>query len=155
MKKLLLSMTVVIAFVLYSMYVRGTKTNLAVVMPTKSPQDTPALQTPSQAVPQATDTPPVKQGKYKDGEYTGPAVDVFYGFIQVKAIVQGGVLTDVQFLRHPDDRDESIEINSRAMPQLRQEAIQAQSAKVDIVSGATDSSQGFIESLGSALSQAI
>lgn len=93
-------------------------------------------------------------GKYKDGEYTGTVADAFYGNIQVKAIISGGKITDVQFLQYPNDRSTSIMINTQAMPMLKQEAITAQSANVDIVSGATDSSNAFIQSLGSALSQA-
>jgi uncharacterized protein with FMN-binding domain len=93
-------------------------------------------------------------GSYKDGEYTGIAADAFYGNIQVKAVIQNGKLTDVQFIQYPNDRQESIEINSRSMPLLMQEAISVQSSSVDVVSGATDSSDAFIQSLSSALSQA-
>jgi len=57
-------------------------------------------------------------------------------------------------LLYPNDRRESVDINSQAMPYLKQEAIQAQTAQVDGVSGATDTSQAFIQSLGSALKQA-
>jgi uncharacterized protein with FMN-binding domain len=93
-------------------------------------------------------------GGLKDGQYTGNAADAFYGYIQVKAIINGGKITDVQFLRYPNDRSTSIAINKQAMPYLKQEAVQAQSAQVNIVSGATDTSQAFIQSMASALSQA-
>lgn len=95
------------------------------------------------------------QGQYKDGTYTGDVVDAFYGNVQVKAIVVGGKLTDVQFLDYPQDRHTSVEINTQAMPQLKSEAITAQSANVDIVSGATQTSRGFIQSLQSALQKAV
>jgi len=91
---------------------------------------------------------------YKDGAYTGSAADALYGYIQVKATVKDGKLTDVEFLQYPNDRRNSVEINSQAMPMLKQQAIQIQSAKVDGVSGATDTSQAFIQSLGDALQQA-
>ncbi len=90
---------------------------------------------------------------YKDGSYTGSTADAFYGNIQVKAIISGGKITDVQFLQYPSDRSRSIAINTLAMPNLKQEAIHAQNANVNIVSGATDSSNAFIQSLSSALSQ--
>jgi uncharacterized protein with FMN-binding domain len=93
-------------------------------------------------------------GQYADGTYTGSAADAYYGTIQVRAVVLGGKIADVQFLQYPNDRRTSIDINSQAMPLLKNEAIKAQSAQVDIVSGATDSSQAFRESLSSALSQA-
>ena len=91
---------------------------------------------------------------YKDGSYTGTAADALYGYIQVKATVQGGKLTDVEFLQYPNDRRNSVDINTQAMPMLKQQAIKAQTAQVDGVSGATDTSQAFIQSLGDALQQA-
>ncbi len=91
---------------------------------------------------------------YKDGQYTGPVTNAFYGTVQVKVIIQGGKLTDVQWLDYPHDRRTSQEINSQATPWLKTEAIQAQSAQVDIISGATLTSEAFIQSLGSALNQA-
>jgi len=68
--------------------------------------------------------------------------------------VQGGKLTDVQFLDYPHDRRTSQRINQQADPWLIQEAIQAQSANVDIISGATLTSQAFAQSLYTALNQA-
>jgi uncharacterized protein with FMN-binding domain len=93
-------------------------------------------------------------GQYKDGQYTGAVADAFYGNLQVKAVVQGGKLSDVQFLDYPHDRRTSQEINSQAMPWLKDEAIQAQSAQVDLISGATLTSEAFVQSLQSALNQA-
>ena len=80
--------------------------------------------------------------------------DAYYGNVQVQAIVQSGKLADVKFLDYPQTHQTSVYINSQAMPYLTQEAIQAQSANVNIVSGATFTSQAFIQSLASALSQA-
>lgn len=91
---------------------------------------------------------------YKDGQYTGDVADAYYGNIQVKATISGGKITDVVFLQYPSDRSTSVFINRQAMPYLKQEAIAAQSGNVDIVSGATLSSQAFIQSMNSALSQA-
>lgn len=119
--------------------------------------------TASTPTPEKTVTPtpkpvptPVKTstGLYRDGAYTGNSADAYYGYVQVKAIIQGGKITDVQFLDHPSDRGTSIEINNQAMPYLISEAIQAQSANVDTVSGASETSGAFRESLGSALAQA-
>lgn len=93
-------------------------------------------------------------GQYRDGTYTGTVADAYYGSVQVKASVSGGRITDVSFLQYPDTHSESVYINQQAMPYLKQEAIKAQNANVDIVSGATFTSQAFIQSLTSALSQA-
>jgi len=93
-------------------------------------------------------------GLYTDGSYTGDAADAYYGTVQVKAVVQGGKIADVQFLQYPSDRSTSRYINSQAMPLLTQEAITAQSAQVDGVSGATFTSGAFKQSLASALALA-
>jgi uncharacterized protein with FMN-binding domain len=91
---------------------------------------------------------------YTDGTYTGPTADAYYGLVQVQAIVQGGRLVDIKVLRYPSDRRTSVFINRQALPMLRNEVIRAQSAKVDIVSGATLTSRAFIRSLDAALRQA-
>lgn len=100
-------------------------------------------------------TPPMMNkpmmGMYADGSYTGTPADAYYGTVQVKVIVQGGKIADVQFLQYPSDRSTSRAINSQAMPLLTQEAIQAQSANVSGVSGATFTSQAFQQSLASAV----
>jgi len=105
--------------------------------------------------PVAAPTPaPKPKGQYKDGVYTGISADAYYGLVQVRVTISGGRLTDVQFLSYPNERSTSLSINGVAMPYLKQEAIQAQSANVNTVSGASNTSAAFRKSLGSALSQA-
>jgi uncharacterized protein with FMN-binding domain len=94
-------------------------------------------------------------GQYKDGTYKGPTVDAYYGYVQVEADVQNGQIADVKFLQYPSDRRTSQRINSIAMPYLTTEAIQAQSASVDIISGATLTSEAFAQSLQAALQNAV
>jgi len=167
MKKLLLSFLVLGAFFIYGWHEKNEQSEITVIPP--HPKQNPQA-TPSTSSGQTTTAPTSEQGAlptqsqptptvavasgYKDGTYTGDARDAFYGTIQVKATISGGKITDVQFLQYPNDRDTSIQINQQAMPYLKQEAIQAQNANVDIVSGATDSSKAFRESLQSALDQA-
>src|ERR1035437_5881116 len=91
---------------------------------------------------------------YKNGSYTGSVEDAYYGNIQVQAVISGGKITDVVFLQFPNDNRTSQYINSQADPMLKQEAIQAQSAQINGVSGASASSQAFQASLADALSQA-
>jgi len=119
-----------------------------VEVPTEVPTEIPT-QVPPTEVPTDEAT-----GRYKNGDYTGPEVNAVYGWVQVKAVIQDGELADVQFLDFPQDRRTSQRINSRAVPNLQTEAIQAQSADVDIISGATLTSRAFIESLQSALAMA-
>ena len=119
---------------------------------TSSPQLSYPLQTgTAQTQPQSTD---VVQGLYKNGTYKGPEVDAYYGLVQVQATILGGKISDVQFLEFPSDRRTSVEINNIAVPYLQQEAIKAQSANVDIISGATLTSEAFILSLQNALNSA-
>lgn len=91
---------------------------------------------------------------YKDGVYTGASADAYYGQVQVKIAVRAGKITDAVAINYPRDRQTSVIINGQATPILRSEALAAQSAQVDMVSGATYTSTGFIQSLASALSQA-
>lgn len=155
MKKFLASTIVIISFVAYSIYQRiyGLQ---AMPIPTNTPVPaaTPTP-TPTIPIPTPTLTPmPTSSSGYKDGTYTGNPADAFYGIIQVQATISNGKITNVQFLQYPNDRGTSIYINSQADPMLAQEAIQTQSANVDIISGATDSSQAFVQSLLSALDKA-
>lgn len=122
----------------------------------KAVASTPARtnSSPRPAVSSGSNSGSVAQGRYKNGTYTGATADAFYGNVQVRVTVSNGQIADVQFLQYPQDRSTSQYINSQATPVLRSEAIQAQSAQVDIVSGATATSQAFQQSLTSALVQA-
>ena len=125
--------------------------------PVPSPVPTPPpspVPTPTPVTPPAPVPPPVQQGRYKNGTYTGVGADAYYGIVQVQAVIIGGKIADVVFLSYPNDRGNSAKISSYAMPILKQEAIATQSAPVDIVSGATEMSSAFNQSLQSALSQA-
>jgi uncharacterized protein with FMN-binding domain len=93
-------------------------------------------------------------GSYKDGTYTGSEADAYYGLVQVQATIQSGKITGVSFLEYPNHRRTSQQINDQVMPWLQQEAIQAQSAQVDLISGATLTSQAFATSLQAALNAA-
>lgn len=97
---------------------------------------------------------PASGGQYQDGTYTGSSVNVFYGNVQVSVKIAGGVIKNVSFLQYPNSHSTSVMINQQAMPYLIQEAIQAQSAHVQIISGATFTSEGFQQSLQAALAKA-
>lgn len=173
MRKFALSAFVILTFLFYAAHKRladaqggksAAQNDLSVleqpaVLPTTSPESksTGASPTPAAISSNSVSSTPVPKppgSQYKDGQYTGDSADAYYGFIQVQVTIAGGRITDVVFLDYPQDRRTSIEINSQAMPYLKQEAIAAQSAQVDIVSGATDSSRAFIQSLQSALNKA-
>ncbi len=113
-----------------------------------APKNAPAQMLPP-AQPAATTS-----GSYKDGEYTGALADAYYGNVQVKAVIHGGQIADVSFLSFPNHRRTSVRINNYAMPYLTSEAIQVQSANVNVISGATLTSEAFAQSLQSALESA-
>lgn len=85
---------------------------------------------------------------------TGPAVDTRFGPVQVKVSFANGKIADIQAVETPNDRGRSIAINRYATPILRQEVLQAQSANVDMVSGATTTSEAYIQSLQAAIDEA-
>ena len=167
MKKYLLSAFVILTFTFYALHQKNETENVGLIQPKasiqipatlpSSPRQTSGSGFSDVATPANGSTPPPANQTadiYKNGSFTGNVADAFYGNVQVKAIISGGKITDVQFLQYPNDRGTSIEINTQAMPFLKQEAISAQSAQVDGVSGATQTSRAFIESLQSALEQA-
>jgi uncharacterized protein with FMN-binding domain len=86
--------------------------------------------------------------------YTGRAVTTRYGVVQVKVTVADGKITDVAFVQLTAFDGHSQQINSAAAPQLLQETLRQQSSRVDTVSGATYTSDGYRESVQSALDQA-
>jgi uncharacterized protein with FMN-binding domain len=77
-----------------------------------------------------------------------------FGDVQVRVVITNGHITDVQALQLPSDRAQSAYISQVAGPMLRSEALQAQSAHIDIISGATYTSESYAQSLESALQQA-
>jgi uncharacterized protein with FMN-binding domain len=139
MKKVLLSLGVIVSFGFYVAYDKG-------VIGNKQNEDgtpiTPVYQTPQ-----------VKH-QYKDGAYTSSVTDAFFGPLQIKVIITGSAISDIQFLQFPNDRPTSIQISELSLPQLKAEAIQSQSADVEIISGATQTSEAFQVAMKEVLAKA-
>lgn len=91
---------------------------------------------------------------YKDGIFTGELQETPYGQVQVAAVIESGKITDINFLKMPDDLGRSTELTNYSKPLLTQSTIKHQSAAVDFVSGATVSSIGYEHSLQAALDKA-
>jgi uncharacterized protein with FMN-binding domain len=89
-----------------------------------------------------------------NGTFTGADVPNRFGDVVVRVVITNGHMNDVQAIQLPFDRQESAYISQQAGPLLRTEALQAQSANIDIISGATYTSQSYAQSLESALQQA-
>jgi uncharacterized protein with FMN-binding domain len=85
---------------------------------------------------------------------TGAVETTMYGPMQVKVTLQGQKITNVAVVQETNDGQESQQIDSFSIPKLTAETLAAQSARIDTVSGATQTSTGYIGSLQSALDQA-
>src|SRR5947209_13923852 len=125
---------------------RTPAADVAQASPTPSPS-------PSATSPVPTPSPSAASG-YKDGTYTGQDIQNQFGDTQVKVVISGGRITDVQAVQLPYDRQRSAEISQYAAPQLHDEVLQAQSAQIDLLGGATFTSDAYAQSVQSALDQA-
>lgn len=101
--------------------------------------------TTTEATPSTTST---------DGTYTGDSISTEFGPVQVQITVTDGVVTSAEAIAYPNTNSKDQRINSYAIPTLNAEVVEAQSASIQMVSGATYTSNGYIASLQSALDQA-
>ena len=126
---------------------------VAAVPPTPSPSPP---STPSPGAPDATPTasPSPSPAAAVAGSFTGSDFPNRFGDVVVRVVVTNGHITDVQSVQLPSDRARSAYISQVAGPMLRSEVLQAQSANIDIISGATYTSQSYAQSVESALQQA-
>ncbi len=171
MKKFLLSFSLIFVFSAYVLYSRQSAmpsvsyntspapTSIIHTPTVVSQTKTPAVSKSARPAAVVASTPvkvvqPAPKGKYVDGTYMGSMEDAYYGYVKVEAVIENGKLADVQFLDHPSERSTSVRINNYAMPNLKSEAISAQTANVNIVSSATYTSMAFRRSLAAALASA-
>jgi uncharacterized protein with FMN-binding domain len=88
------------------------------------------------------------------GTFTGGTAQTAYGPVQVQIVVQNNTITSANAIKYPTGNSHDVAIAQYAIPVLNREAVQAQSAQISMVSGATYTSSGYIQSLQSALSAA-
>ena len=122
-------------------------------LPLVSPTPLPA--SPSSApgaTPPTSPSPSASAGI--SGTFTGSDYPNRFGDVVVRVVITNGKITDVQALQLPSDRERSAYISQVAGPMLRSEVLQSQSANIDIISGATYTSQSYAQSVESALQQA-
>lgn len=156
MKKIILSLGLVGTFIIYAFTLKNhnnEENNRVVTVDSGATTQTTIPDTVTPTTDMSTSMPTMSS-KYKNGTYTGDSSNAYYGYVQVKVVISGGQITDVVFLNYPQDRNTSRSINTQAMPILKQEVIQAQSADISGVSGASATSPAFIQSVASALNQA-
>jgi uncharacterized protein with FMN-binding domain len=91
--------------------------------------------------------------KTPNGQYAGSIVTEQYGAVQATIVTTNGKITNV-LISAPQDNPRSAGINQQAVPILKSETLQAQSASINSVSGATFTSNAYIQSLQAALAKA-
>ena len=122
----------------------------APLLPSSHPATSPA-QTPS-STPSSHHQQSITAAAPKT--IVGQTVQTAFGPVQVRIVETAGRLTDITALQVPNDNSHSAQIAAVAVPILRTEALRANSARIDVVSGATYTSDGYAQSLQSALDKA-
>ena len=120
--------------------------------PAPSPSASPSPTASPSATPPPSPTP--STSPTVNGTFTGADAANFFGDVIVRVVISNGHITDVQAVKLPTDRAYSAYVSQVAGPLLRTEALQAQSANINVISGATYTSQSYAQSLESALQQA-
>jgi uncharacterized protein with FMN-binding domain len=110
--------------------------------------------TPSGAATPSTSAAPSSSASAASRTVTGDSADTRWGPVQVQITVAAGKVTKVSVVDYPDNNRRDQEINAEALPILVRETLSAQSADIDMVSGATVTSDGYLQSLQSALDRA-
>ncbi len=121
----------------------------AATAPATPPAGGSSVPTPT-ATPTATSAAPAANAVRT---INGTVVQTPYGPVQVAVTFRGKTITGLKELQSPSDRGRSIEINSYAAPMLAQEVLKSQSARINTVSGATYTSDGYAQSVQSAIDQ--
>lgn len=150
MRKSLIIVVVIAVLGLLSLYF--TKNNTGI-------DNTNGAPTQSQANNAATPSPAVtsevnNSNRFKDGTYKGTNQANEFGGVQVSVKISGGEISNVDLLIMPDGDSRSKAISDFAGPELVSKTIIAQSSDIDIITGATYTSQSYIQSLQAALDSA-
>ena len=119
-----------------------------------SPQSTSTENSATNSTQSSAVVTPQKQSASTSGTYKGETVQTRWGPVQVQITVSNGKIADISTLQYPNGDRRSQMISSQVIPWLQQEALQAQSANISGIGGATYTSGGFINSLASALQKA-
>ncbi len=119
-----------------------------------SAADAPATPTPSASATDSAGSSSSGSQKSSAGTFTGEVAQTRWGPVQVEITVKNGKITTAQAVQYPNGNGRDQEINAYAVPALNQATVSAQSAQIDALSGATVTSDGYIQSLQSAIDKA-
>ncbi len=133
----------------------ATAAGVAGVLAFHSHRPTSALlvQPPATTAPSTPNAPSPTTPSGTTRSATGSVASYRYGQLSVTVTERGARITDVEMASLNETDSRSVEIDDQAVPQLRQEVLSAQSANIDGVSGATFTSEAYVQSLQSALDQ--
>ena len=146
MRKLVVGVGILAIFGIYSVGIRHISPVIGKPLALKSSSKSSTPSSTSSGGSSGGSTPPPSAsstGQYKDGTYTSAVENAYYGNVQIQITIASGKLTNVKFLQYPNSHTTSVIINQQVMPYLKQEAIKAQSANVQLITGATFTSQAF------------
>jgi uncharacterized protein with FMN-binding domain len=127
-----------------------------VAQPTASPvlpTRVPATAVPTRAPASPTTTTATK-GALHDGTWTSDAIQTNWGPIQVEMVVENGRITDVASIQYPQSRSRSLQISRYALPMYAEQVVSMQNARVNSVSGATQTARGFQQAVQTAIQKA-
>ena len=130
------------------LYGSGLQTATAALSASAPQSGTASSATPAPSGTTATQSPATATATTS---VNGTVEQTPYGPIQVSVTFTGRTITSVKELQAPNDRNRSVEINNSAEPILLQEVLNSQSARIDTVSGATYTSEGYAQSVQSAI----
>jgi uncharacterized protein with FMN-binding domain len=145
-----LASTVTIVVLLFGYHTSTNKTSAAAATSSASSPTTTSSSEPNSSSTSSSSG----SSSTKTKTYAGSVAQTRWGPVQVQITVQGDKITKVTVLQQPNGNHKDAEINSYALPILVQDTLSAQSAQIDMVSGATVTSDGYITPLQSALDQA-
>ncbi|MEU5825584.1 FMN-binding protein [Streptomyces sp. NPDC047803] len=128
----------------------GASALIVTLLSLKPHHTPPAAENPARTAPAPSAPGDPTPGS---GTFTGAPVETPYGTVQVAAVLSHGRITAVRILQAPDRNGRDRQIADHALPILTKEALTAQSTRIDAVSGASYTSEGYTESLQSALDQ--
>ena len=130
----------------------STSTKSVNATSTQSATASPSASATTSPTPTATKTTAAPATKNVSGTFTGDAINVSYGIVQVEITVSNGKITDAQAISAPSGRNDRW--TQMSVPTLRQRTLAAQSSQISGVSGASYTSYGWYKSLQSALTKA-
>jgi len=142
-------LTIVGLYLVVSFRSTPVKAHLVAAAPTPTTRASTRTQPETTNAPVAT-APPAEALR----SVGGPAITMQYGTVQVTLTMRGRTITDVATPQMPYDRPRSVYISQTVAPWLKDEVLKAQSAQIDSISGATYTSEAYIQSLQGALDKA-